>query len=107
MLLLGWILAFSMKLPSHYLMLVVGGAIFFLVFLPLVIIKRKRHREKMAEIIRKYREKGEQPVPTVQENSKRKGWSMNDSPFRERRSGVTWGGGNIHAANATRGTRKK
>jgi len=35
-----------------------------------------------------------------------KGWGMNNSPFRKRKSGLTWGGGNIHASEASRKTRK-
>ena len=31
-----------------------------------------------------------------------KGWGMNNSPFRERKAGLNWGGGNVHAANAKR-----
>ena len=36
-----------------------------------------------------------------------KGWSMNSSPFRERKSGASWGGGNIHGAVPKRENRKK
>lgn len=29
------------------------------------------------------------------------------SEYRERKSGLNWGGGNVHAANASRGSRRK
>jgi len=29
------------------------------------------------------------------------------SDYRERKSGLNWGGGNVHAANASRGSRRK
>ena len=35
-----------------------------------------------------------------------KGWDMNNSPFRARKSNATWGGGNIHGSVAKRGSRK-
>lgn len=103
----GWIVAMLMGLSAHLVMLLAGAIIFFLVYLPLIIRKRRQHLDRMEEIIRNYKSGDSQKVadPTG-EKSQNKGWSMNDSPFRERRSGATWGGGNIHAANVTRGTRR-
>ncbi len=103
----GWIVAMLMGLPAHLVMLLAGAIILFLVYLPLVIRKRREHLDRMEEIINNYKsgESQEENNPTGK-NSQTKGWSMNDSPFRERRSGATWSGGNIHAANVTRGTRR-
>lgn len=118
-LLLGWLLAMLMGMPGHLLMLITGSIVLFLIYLPLVMRKRKIHRKRMKEIIQNYQNnidtssKGKLQPENGHEASgnkttkKPKGWSMNDSPFRERNAGATWGGGNIHAANASRGSRKR
>lgn len=116
---LGWLLAYLLGMPNHLLMLTAGSMMLVLIYLPLVIRKRNMHKKRMSEIIQNYQEQRKsesdagQQTPAGQEPSGsgsedgRKGWSMNNSPFRERGSGVTWGGGNIHAANATRNSRKR
>jgi hypothetical protein len=116
-LLLGWVLALLMNLPGHLLMLITGSIVLLFIYLPLVIRKRKIHRERMKEIIQNYKRDTNnsetlqsdpgQEVTEKAPGHTAKGWSMNNSPFRERNAGATWGGGNIHAANATRNPRKK
>ncbi len=114
-LLLGWLMAYLLGMSNHMLMLVAGSIVLFLIYLPLVWVKRKNHRKKMDEIIRAYQQQAKENSNRLhaedagqdeKSSSERKGWSMNDSPFRDRKSGLTWGGGNIHAANASRGSRK-
>lgn len=121
-LLLGWLVALLLGISGHLIMLLSGSIVLLLVYLPLVIAKRRIHRERMKEIIQKYQEvrKSQEVREAVETNLQNtaqeiqepdgkpgKGWTMNDSPFRERRSGVTWGGGNIHAANASRNSRRR
>jgi hypothetical protein len=115
-LLLGWLMALLLGMSNHLIMLLAGSIVLLLVYLPLVIAKRKIHRGRMKEIVRNYREVREAEDTNLQPTSQEiqdpdgksgKGWTMNDSPFRERRSGATWGGGNIHAANASRNSRKR
>lgn len=118
-LLLGWLTALLMGMPGHLLMLAAGSIVFLFVYLPLVMRKRKNHRERMKEIIQNYQNDRDtnskiklqtdpvQEVSGEKTTKKKEGWTMNDSPFRERNAGVTWGGGNIHAANASRGSRKR
>ena len=118
-LLLGWLTAFLMGISGHLIMLAAGSIVFLFIYLPLVIRKRKIHRERMQEIILHYQnDKDNNKKINLQTNpgheasgekttKKTEGWSMNDSPFRERNAGVSWGGGNIHAANASRGSRKR
>ncbi len=115
-LLLGWLMAYLLGMPNHLIMLVGGSIVLLLVYLPLVVAKRRQHRNRMKEIIRNYQQQEKenrkrlytQDAGQAEKSSKnRKGWSMNDSPYRERKSGVTWGGGNIHAANASRDSRKR
>ncbi len=77
-----------------------------LVFTPLLLIDRYKHNKKLDRIIESYKEKSSKNSQLSANKSKFKGWDMNNSPYRQRKSGLTWGGGNIKAANATRGERK-
>jgi len=61
----------------------------------------------MDEIIRKHREAGSSDNKRSESSDlKSNGWSMNNSPFRDRKGGLNWGGGNIHAAEASRKSRR-
>jgi hypothetical protein len=118
-LLLGWLTALLMGMSAHLLLLAAGSIVFLFLYLPMVMKKRKIHRERMQAIIQKYQndrdvnkktklQTDHGPEVSGEETThKKEGWTMNDSPFRERNAGVTWGGGNIHAANASRGSRKR
>ncbi|MEE4197305.1 MAG: hypothetical protein V2I54_06645 [Bacteroidales bacterium] len=83
-----------------------GLAWIILIFIPLSVIAKHKQNKKIKNIIRSYSDKPSQHNKISSGKSEIKGWSMNNSPFRERRSGITWGGGNIKGANATRGKRK-
>ncbi len=61
----------------------------------------------MKEIIEQYRTEKKEKTKSEADVKHPEGWSMNDSPFRSRRSGLRWGGGNIRASEASRQTRKK
>lgn len=102
---IGWLSALYLGSERHWLM-AIGVLVFLPVYLYLVFRKRKEHKKRMEKIIREYREKGEQVPAGMEDGSRGKGWSMNNSPFRDRKAGVEWGGGNIHAAGATRRSRK-
>ena len=82
------------------------GAAFLLICFTLLFRLRYLQDRKADEIIRSYKEKDRKPVVEEDKKAGTRGWSMNNSPFRERRSGLSWGGGNIHAANANRGRRR-
>ncbi len=87
--------------------LVSGLVLLTLVCLPLYLVDKHREDRKIDQIIKSYEgRKKKEPEPAKGGQSPR-GWGMNDSPFRERKSGLTWGGGNIKAAEATRGKRRK
>ena len=92
--------------PHSILFLLSGLAMICLVCLPLYFYDSRQQRKKIDEIIRSH--KGEKEPVDLKEHQKSpaRGWSMNNSPFRNRKSGLTWGGGNIHAGNASRGTRR-
>ena len=92
--------------PKNYMLLITGGALLVFLYLPLLIYMRLQHRKKIKQIIENYNNKKPADIPVDSKESKMKGWNMNTSPFRKRKSGLTWGGGNVHAANADRGTRR-
>ncbi|MFP4556605.1 MAG: hypothetical protein ACLFNU_07025 [Bacteroidales bacterium] len=100
------IIGMIMEFPLNNLFLILGLTLLVVVFLPLAIIERYRHNKKIDRIIDSYKVSEKDTVPLEKGNSETKGWGMNNSPFRERKSGLTWGGGNIKGANATRGTRR-
>lgn len=84
-----------------------SGAILLLaIFLPLTIIEKYLHNKKIDRIIQENKGGKHNKEEIHTDNPKIKGWGLNNSPFRDRKSGLTWGGGNVKAANATRGKRK-
>jgi hypothetical protein len=88
------------------LLLYTGGGLIFLVFIPLMIRDKSIREKKIDEIIQSYKDKKSKKTEIKKNHKLAKGWNMNNSPFRKRRSGLNWGGGNVHAANAERGTRR-
>ncbi len=84
----------------------VGIGMLLLVFVPLVLVGKYRENKRIDQIIHSYRDKKDEQQPMGKGKAATKGWSMNNSPFRERKSGLSWGGGNIKASNAQRGSRK-
>jgi len=107
LLLVFWFLGIFMAFPYNNILLNAGLLLLGLICLPLILIDRHRRDKKIAEIIKsgKYSKKEKKPIKKG--DSKIKGWGMNDSPFHERKAGLTWHGGNIHARNASRNTRRK
>ncbi len=83
-----------------------GGLILiFAVCIPLLKLERFFQKRHVTSIKRQPQAK--ESVKNIrQQKTKAKGWDMNSSPFRKRKSGLTWGGGNVKGANASRGNRK-
>lgn len=96
---------FSPPLENN-VFLYIGSGLIFLVFIPLLWRESRMEEKRINKIIESYKEKEKVEVDKEQGKATSKGWSMNNSPFRSRRSGLSWGGGNLHAANAKRGERK-
>jgi len=107
MLLVGGIIGTMLEFPLNNVILFLGMGLLLLVYLPLNLIDKVRYNRKIKKIIESYKGTKRRPNEFKKGDKKTKGWGMNDSPFRERKSGLTWGGGNIKGSNATRGTRKK
>jgi len=97
---LGTIVGFS----NHKLFIIVGISL-LIILLTLAIISKNRQQKKLKEIIHSYKDSNHDFLKTDQ-NHNTKGWNMSTSPFRTRKSGLSWGGGNIKGAGAYRGVRK-
>lgn len=100
------IIGIMLEFPLNKVILIPGLILLFIIFLPLIIIERYLYDKKIDKIIDTYKETDRKTVHLEQGESTTKGWGMNNSPFKERKFGLTWGGGNIKGASATRGTRK-
>ena len=100
--LLGIFLEFS----TNDVLLISGLIMLVLVYFPLMIIEKRRHHKKIDGIIKSYEGRQMDEKNATNSANIKGGWGMNDSPFRERKSGLSWGGGNVHAANASRGSRR-
>ena len=96
--------------------ILIGILLFILVFLPVLLIRDYRQKRKVRQILEDHRQRKAQASTgptTAQEELEGdqdgipEGWGMNNSPFRKRKSGLRWGGGNIKASEATRGERRK
>jgi hypothetical protein len=97
-----------MEFPFNDLLLTAAIISLGLICLPLAIIQRYRQNKKIDEIIHSYKNKNKQTATPGKnkDGSIPKGWDMNTTPFRERKSGLTWGGGNLYGAKAKRGNRR-
>ena len=99
-LLVFYFIAFFSDYGYQNFFLFIGLGIFLFVTLPLYLVKRYRYRKKMQLII-----KTQKKANVDQDKKKKKG--VHDYPsFRKQKMGLTWGGGNIHAANAKRGSKR-
>lgn len=87
-------------------LLVSGLVLLFAVCLPLTLVNKFLNDKKMDEFLKNTSSHTGKAGSETGEESKSKGWGMNDSPYRKRKQGLTWGGGNIKAANAKRGDRR-
>ena len=88
-------------------LLLAGGLALTSLALVLILVDRYRDKKQIDRIMDQPVEGRDQDKPSGEEKPESGGWNMNNSPFRERKSGLTWGGGNIKAANASRGKRRK
>lgn len=97
-------LGIFLQFPENDLFLLSGIVLLVLICIPSYFISRYRHERKLEEPLNPLEE--EQELSSTKKNSGKSSWGINKSPFRDRKSGLTWGGGNVHAANAKRGKRR-
>jgi hypothetical protein len=91
---------------------IIGILLFVVLMLPVLLVRDYRQKRKIRQILEAYRERKahdtlEPEAIKAEQEEAPEGWGMNNSPFRERKSGLSWGGGNIKASDATRGTKRK
>ena len=90
----------------NQVLLILGIVLLAGVFLPLIIVDNYFYRKRVEKVMDSMKGTRKKVIHFKKKKSKIKGWGMNDSPFRERKSGLTWGGGNVKGANATREPRR-
>jgi len=87
-----------------------GLFLLFVVCIPTYLYDKHLRDEEIKQIIASYKGKKKEPLQIKKGAPNSQGeieeWGINNPPFRDHHSGLTWGGGNIHAANASRGTRR-
>ena len=97
---------FADKSYDH-LILISGILLIVLICVPMILLERRRRNRKIEEIIHQHKKTSKEKIGHSSDAGKKvRGWSMNQSPFRERKSGTTWSGGNIHGALPKRQSRK-
>jgi hypothetical protein len=99
------IVGIMMEFQLNNLFLIFGLVLLLLVFLPLLIREKYLHNKEIDKIIEAYK-KTDRSADFEKADSKKMRWGVNNSPYRERKSGLTWGGGNVKGSSASRGTRR-
>lgn len=107
LLLIIYLIGETIDFSFNDIFLIVGLIIIVLVFIPLLIVDRHRYNKKIDHIIKTHKDKPSKIKDLPPNKSKIKGRNLNNLPFRERKSGLTWGGGNIKGSLAKRGTKRK
>lgn len=89
----------------YNLLLPLGIGILLLISLPLFLTQLRDQSKKMRSDTKQHQVPKKQRKGSVKKPGKK---SDHDYPsFGERKSGLNWGGGNIHASTAKRGSKKK
>ena len=83
-----------------------GLILLLLICIPVYLYDKHLREQEIRQIIDSYKGKKQEPLQIKKGNSVVEEWGINNPPFRDHHSGVSWGGGNIHAANASRGARR-
>jgi len=94
------------EFPFNDFLFYVGLILLLIICFPFMIIERRNYNKRINTIIRSYKGEQKKKITTKKSNSKLKGWGMNNSPYRKRKSGLLWGGGNIKGATASRGKKR-
>lgn len=88
-------------------MLLWTGVALLTLFMVLLIVDRHSYDRKIDRIIEESSKDRKEKTSGKEAKSEAKGWSMNNSPFRQRKSGLSWGGGNIKASGANMGVKRR
>lgn len=95
------------EFSANSFLLYSGLFLLFIVCIPTYLYDKHMQDEEIKHIIASYKGRKKKPLQIKKGNSKIEEWGVNNPPFRDHSSGLNWGGGNIHAAAASRGTRRK
>ena len=91
-----------LELDYSDLFLIIGLGILLVITLPLFYLDRSRHTKQKNIIINSLQqEKG-----NLKEKEVKKVETPKYPSFRKQKSGLTWGGGNVHASGAKRGSKR-
>lgn len=82
--------------------LMIGLGVLLLVTLPLYLTERNRYKKMKESILKSFQKENKK-----EKNKERKTEQRPDYPtFRKQKSGLTWGGGNVHGSGAKRGSKR-
>jgi glucan phosphoethanolaminetransferase (alkaline phosphatase superfamily) len=98
---IGTVVPIPFRKPILYL-----GLLSLVMYFLFLLINTQLQNKKTDKIIASYKDKTNPSQKIKSSKIVTNAWGMNNSPFRERKSIVTWGGGNIKGALPTRGKRK-
>jgi hypothetical protein len=98
-------LGIFLKFPNNDLILFSALAVLGIICLPSYFISSFRNERSLEEPLNPLENEGEKSSET-RKGAPKSQWGISKSPFRERKSGLTWGGGSVKGANATRGKRR-
>jgi len=97
---------FAFLLDKNYdsLFLPLGIGVLLLISLPLFFLQLNDRSKKMKSVAKQHRATKKRRKESVKKSGNK---SAPDYPsFGERKSGLKWGGGNIHASTAKRGSKR-
>ncbi|MFY0651185.1 MAG: hypothetical protein JXQ96_04090 [Cyclobacteriaceae bacterium] len=101
----SWLLSIPYGFPMDQVLLIVGLVLLLFVHLPFMVFRKFQESKRIDRIIRSYKSTNKEE-PIDKKEVAFKGWGMNNSPFRKRKSGLEWSGGNIKGAKAQRPERR-
>lgn len=97
-------LGIFLDFPGNDFFLYAAIILLVLVCIPSYFISRYRNERNLEDPLNPLGD--ETNSKPAKDASGKSSWGVNKSPFRQRKSGLTWGGGNVHASNAKRGKRR-
>lgn len=83
--------------------------IFFFLSVILYLFRKNIHNKKIKNIIKSYEggKLAQKDIPAKEIRESSKNQEIINYSLSDRKSGLTWGGGNIKGANAARGTKRQ
>ena len=95
------------EFPQNDLFLIAGAVLIGLVCIPLMVADKILHEKKVDRLAAKSKENRKKTVPEEDIPKPKKEKSSYTTTFPAHNTGMTWGGGNVHGANAKRGGKRR